>query len=159
MNAGLNHRYFAVLHMVGIWYCSAMLIRTVRFMGLIIAVVLSSCCWTSAQDDGAPASPVVVDYFYKPGCPDCKRVRYEILPELRLRFEGFYEQVKSGDLEDLYRRWNACSLILGKEVVIESEGERRFGKALRIDHKGTLVIQDQRGLEQEILAGDVSLRF
>lgn len=34
--------------------------------------------------------PVVIDYFYEAGCPDCNRVRKEILPKLNERFEGYY---------------------------------------------------------------------
>ena len=34
--------------------------------------------------------PVVIDYFYEPGCPACLRIRNEVLPELRHRYEGFY---------------------------------------------------------------------
>ena len=35
-------------------------------------------------------SPVVVDYFYEAGCPDCLRVRAQVLPQLAERFTGFY---------------------------------------------------------------------
>lgn len=34
--------------------------------------------------------PVIIDYFYEPGCPDCIRVREQIIPELEERVEGFY---------------------------------------------------------------------
>jgi hypothetical protein len=35
-------------------------------------------------------TPVVLDYFYEPGCPECRRVSREVLPELQTRYEGFY---------------------------------------------------------------------
>ncbi len=34
--------------------------------------------------------PVVIDYFYEPGCPECLRVTREVLPALHERYEGFY---------------------------------------------------------------------
>ncbi len=34
--------------------------------------------------------PVIIDYFFEPGCPECLRVSREILPELREHYAGFY---------------------------------------------------------------------
>jgi thiol-disulfide isomerase/thioredoxin len=34
--------------------------------------------------------PVVIDFFYEAGCPDCQKVKSLVLPELNERFEGFY---------------------------------------------------------------------
>lgn len=50
---------------------------------LLLAVVVAylagySCC--HAETKTIP--PVVVDYFYEAGCPDCIRVKERILPEL-----------------------------------------------------------------------------
>lgn len=39
-------------------------------------------------DTGAP--PVVIDFFFETGCPECQRVKEEILPQLESRCEGFY---------------------------------------------------------------------
>lgn len=57
---------------------------------LISWVVLTSTVLGSPSDVQNPLSPVVIDYFYEPGCPACLRVQNEVLPELRLRYEGFY---------------------------------------------------------------------
>lgn len=35
-------------------------------------------------------TPVRIDFFFEPGCPECEMVRAEILPELESRFAGFY---------------------------------------------------------------------
>jgi biotin-(acetyl-CoA carboxylase) ligase len=75
------------------------------------------------------------------------------------RFESHHGRLLSGGVDDLYRKWNEYSLVLGKEVVIES-GERRVtGKAIRIDGNGALILQDERGRQHTITHGDVSLRF
>jgi hypothetical protein len=33
---------------------------------------------------------VVIDYFFEAGCPDCQKVRSQVLPDLEERFTGFY---------------------------------------------------------------------
>jgi len=62
------------------------------FVSFACFVVLLSC---RALGQDAPSEsglpPVVVDYFYEPGCADCYRVRDNVMPELRERFEGFHE--------------------------------------------------------------------
>jgi BirA family biotin operon repressor/biotin-[acetyl-CoA-carboxylase] ligase len=89
-----------------------------------------------------------------------KRVsRRELLVETLLRFEGYYKDVLSGRLEKVYERWNDFSLVLGKQVVVESDGMKITGKALGIDQDGALIIQDPEGKEQRIIHGDVSLRL
>jgi cytochrome c biogenesis protein CcdA len=52
-------------------------------IGAVSAIVLHG---------GEPTPPpVVIDYFYEPGCPACLRIEREIIPELQRRYEGFYE--------------------------------------------------------------------
>lgn len=38
----------------------------------------------------ASVDPVIVDFFFEPGCSECRTVREEIVPVLEDRFEGFY---------------------------------------------------------------------
>jgi len=73
--------------------------------------------------------------------------------------ERYYEDVLTGRIEDLYQRWNELSLIMGKEVEIETDKEKLTGQAVQIDRKGALVIIDSHGREQKILSGDVSLKL
>jgi len=51
------------------------------------------------QSRGMPASPVVIDYFYEPGCPACLRIKNEILPDLRMRYDGLY-RLNHHDMRD-----------------------------------------------------------
>ncbi|MBT7065950.1 MAG: hypothetical protein HN919_06590 [Verrucomicrobia bacterium] len=56
-----------------------------------VGVALLACLCTSplhAQDD---IPPVILDYFYEPGCTECIRIQREVLPELQERYEGFYQ--------------------------------------------------------------------
>jgi BirA family biotin operon repressor/biotin-[acetyl-CoA-carboxylase] ligase len=85
--------------------------------------------------------------------------RNELLVEILMQFEAYYNDVLSGRTEEVYERWNDFSLVLGKQVVIESDQTKITGKALRIDQDGALIIEDGEGKEQKIIHGDVSLRF
>jgi len=85
--------------------------------------------------------------------------REELLLCILQYFEKSYPSVKSGDISGFYRRWNELSLVLGREVMIESSGEVYRGTALGIDDKGALLLREPGGGERRILAGDVSLRL
>lgn len=85
--------------------------------------------------------------------------RNVLLSRILKTLEKHYQQVLSGRIDDYYRRWNELSVVLGKEVEIESGKERFRGKAIRITKKGALVIKDNLGNEQDIFSGDVSLKF
>jgi BirA family biotin operon repressor/biotin-[acetyl-CoA-carboxylase] ligase len=85
--------------------------------------------------------------------------RNDLLVEILKQFEVSYRKMISGAIGDLYERWNEYSLIMGKDVEIESKGEKVQGTAVRIDHQGALIIKRSDGAEHRILSGDVSLRF
>jgi BirA family biotin operon repressor/biotin-[acetyl-CoA-carboxylase] ligase len=85
--------------------------------------------------------------------------RNDLLSGILKHFEEHYHDVLLGRFDQFYRRWNDLSLIIGREVVVESPKETVYGKAIRIDHNGALVIRDRRGEEQKIFSGDVSVRF
>lgn len=74
-------------------------------------------------------------------------------------FESDYLEVLSGKIKPFYKKWNDHSLILGREVEIESGDEKIRGQALRIDQQGALIIQDPQGHSRRIVSGDVSLKF
>jgi hypothetical protein len=56
----------------------------------LLSLLLLYSVQAVAQNAGIPP-PVIIDYFYEPGCPDCEKVKRHVLPELEQRFEGFYE--------------------------------------------------------------------
>ena len=63
-------------------------LAAMRMLGLCVLVLLSAPVLVEVSADDVP--PVVIDYFYEEGCPDCLRVRSQVLPGLKERFEGFY---------------------------------------------------------------------
>ncbi len=63
-------------------------------MGVTASVILA-CLFlgstvTAQEAESFDIPPVIIDYFYEPGCPDCVRVRNQIMPDLKERFEGFH---------------------------------------------------------------------
>jgi len=85
--------------------------------------------------------------------------RNGLLVEILISFEDYYGRVLAGNIAEIYDKWNERSMLLGKPVEIKTTDGRLFGRALRIDRKGALVIEDDNGKEQTILNGDVSVKF
>lgn len=85
--------------------------------------------------------------------------RNVLLAEILRNLDSYYQNVLSGHRAEFYRKWNDCSMLLGREIEIVSLLGREKGRALRIDERGALIILDDQGLEKTILAGDVSVRF
>lgn len=85
--------------------------------------------------------------------------RTDVLVEILKRFEAYYGEVASGELDKFYERWNQRSMILGNQVEIQTPEGRIQGKATRIDYSGALIIRDEHGQEQRVLCGDVSVKF
>jgi BirA family transcriptional regulator, biotin operon repressor / biotin---[acetyl-CoA-carboxylase] ligase len=85
--------------------------------------------------------------------------RNGLLVEILISFEDYYGRVLAGNIAEIYDKWNERSMLLGKQVEIKTTGGSLFGRALKIDRKGALVIEDDNGKEQTILNGDVSVKF
>lgn len=58
-------------------------------MSRFCAVLAGLLAALAVRASDAPP-PVIVDFFYEPGCVECRQVREEVLPVLASRFEGFY---------------------------------------------------------------------
>jgi BirA family biotin operon repressor/biotin-[acetyl-CoA-carboxylase] ligase len=85
--------------------------------------------------------------------------RTELLACILNEFEGSYRRFLDGGPESLYSRWNELSLVLGRDVVIDSGEEKICGKALFIDRSGALILEERGGGQRRIINGDVSLRM
>lgn len=110
--------------------------------------------WSPEADDGisSPATSILAETGEKIS-------RNHLLVRILRGFESLQRKVLAGDIADCYRKWNELSLVLGREVEIESAHGTVFGTALRIDRDGALVIEDEEGQLRRIINGDVSLRY
>ncbi|MFH1953933.1 MAG: biotin--[acetyl-CoA-carboxylase] ligase [Pseudomonadota bacterium] len=85
--------------------------------------------------------------------------RNELLVRILGFLERYYRDVLSGRMDSYHKRWNDLSLILGREIAVESEKEKIYGRAIRIDEVGALIMEDEKGRQHRIISGEVSVRL
>lgn len=68
------------------------------------------------------ATPVLIDFFYEPGCHDCERIEAEILPEIESRF-GSNCLVQPHDLDI---KTNFMNLLQLEDLTEYTESERAY---------------------------------
>lgn len=85
--------------------------------------------------------------------------RNDLLVAILQRFEGYYSDMSPGQRAIYHEKWNALSLIMGKEVEIESGRKRIQGRALRIDKEGALIVLGEMGREHRVRNGDVTVKW
>lgn len=57
-------------------------------------LVCCSLLFCVASYSGAAPEPIIVDYFYEPGCSECEKIETRILPAIEAEFAGHYALVK-----------------------------------------------------------------
>lgn len=107
-------------------------------------------------DDGTQVSGLATSVLAETGA---RISRSRLLLEILRGFENSLLKVLKGEIDGFYRKWNEISLIIGRQVVIEAEREKIYGKAIRIDEGGALIVQDKEGKQERIISGDVSVRW
>ena len=92
---------------------------------------------------------------------ECGRTisRRAVLQRLLEELDRGYETLLQGGAAELKEAWERYSMILNRQVTIMSENGRIEGTARGITADGHLLLADERGITQEIVCGDVSLRM
>jgi len=85
--------------------------------------------------------------------------REQILIRILKKFERYYYQILAGKLDNFYERWNRRSMLFGKRITIQGPGESRDGIARGIDKNGALVITNDKGKEERVMCGDISVKL
>lgn len=80
-----------------------------------------------------------------------------LIVEILKGLERYYLSVLSGNMDDVYKEWNDCSMLMGREVEIAMPKGNARGRAVRIDRTGALILENENGEEIRILAGDASV--
>lgn len=83
----------------------------------------------------------------------------ELIGHFLNRLEKLYENLAEvGDLRNLAERYNERLINKGREVrIIEGEQER-IQKAIGIDNFGGLIVENENGVRETIISGEVSVR-
>lgn len=82
--------------------------------------------------------------------------RAQLLAGVLMELERIYFSLHNGRHEAVRDEWEDALETIGKYVSVSEAGGIIEGQAVRIDHKGALVIRLASGEERHIVAGDVS---
>lgn len=61
-----------------------------RYVLIAAVITLAGIPCFAADNKSSVPSRVIIDFFYEAGCADCNRVKNQVLPDIKERFEGFY---------------------------------------------------------------------
>ncbi|MFC1884616.1 biotin--[acetyl-CoA-carboxylase] ligase [Thermodesulfobacteriota bacterium] len=84
--------------------------------------------------------------------------REEIISSILIKIDLYYKMYSQGMSLKLLELWRERSIILGKLVEIDTGEETISGRVLRVDHRGTLIIENEDGDKNEVIFGDVSVK-
>ncbi len=85
--------------------------------------------------------------------------RIEVLTSLLENLESCYEKAETEGFKEIFERWRALCINLGKKVKIIGKNESFEGTALDIDdNSGALLVKALSGKILKVVSGDVSLR-
>jgi len=75
--------------------------------------------------------------------------------QLIQNLERCYGELEREGFAPMAERWAGFFRLQGKRVKVEMMGQAVQGKAIGIDKDGALLLEDERGTQQRIIAGDV----
>ncbi|MEI6631506.1 MAG: biotin--[acetyl-CoA-carboxylase] ligase [bacterium] len=81
--------------------------------------------------------------------------RTELLQEILRRIENNYLDLKENSAGAILDKWRKSNLTLGRRVRVVSNKNTREGQALDIDTDGALLIRNDSGLIEKVMAGDI----
>lgn len=85
--------------------------------------------------------------------------RKELLSKIINNLEAFYNKFKeNGDIEEVVEICKNNSAIIGKKIKIINCGKERIVKAVNLDKDGELLIENEDGLLEKIISGEISIR-
>lgn len=85
--------------------------------------------------------------------------RGEVLGEFLNLFEMYYEIfIETEDMSGLIDTYNEMLVNCGREVKIIEKDNERILKAIGIDEKGGLIVENPEGVRESIISGEVSVR-
>jgi len=73
--------------------------------------------------------------------------------------ERNYGLLLIGEDDRIRDQWNRHSLVIGRDVLIDPEGEKKRASVTGIDRNGALLIEEEDGRASSIVCGDVQVLF
>lgn len=84
--------------------------------------------------------------------------RVELLADILKNMEELYEMVLQEGFKPVLEEWRKYSCTLGQAVKVIAPDKTYFGTAVDIDEEGLLIVRKEDGVEEKVVAGDVSIR-
>ena len=85
--------------------------------------------------------------------------RIALLSLILEKLERNYKRLLRGEDDPIRDRWKRHSMVIGKEVLIDPEGEGKRAVVTGIDRNGALLIEEEGGRTSSIVCGDVMVMF
>jgi BirA family biotin operon repressor/biotin-[acetyl-CoA-carboxylase] ligase len=85
--------------------------------------------------------------------------RVALLSYVLEELERNYELLLRGKDALIRDRWNRHSMVIGRDVLIDPEGEKKRATVTGIDRNGALLIEEEGGRASSIVCGDVRVLF
>lgn len=84
--------------------------------------------------------------------------REKVISSILKKIDLYYKMFSEGMSRELLELWRDRSIILGKMVEVDTGEGTISGRALRVDHRGSLIIENENGDKKEVIFGDVSVK-
>lgn len=81
--------------------------------------------------------------------------RLELLQEVLRKIEANYLAFQGNDGEFVIKKWREWNITIGKRIRVICQNQHIEGQAIDIDNDGGLLIRNDAGLVQKVMAGDV----
>ncbi len=83
--------------------------------------------------------------------------RVELVKGIFKNLDKYYKLFNSGQITEIIREYKEFSNFLGKRVQVEYHDAKLEGYAIDVDKEGALILRMDSGLNERILAGDVTM--
>lgn len=84
--------------------------------------------------------------------------RSDIIKNILLELENYYESMTRGNTEEIIRRWRENSVTLGRKVRIIYKNTEYGGIAKDVTDDGRLIVNCFDGITREVSSGEVSVK-
>lgn len=84
--------------------------------------------------------------------------RVEVLQEFLWQLERGYRQMISGGFGEVLEKVRSLSLVIGRDIKIDSVNGITTGRAIDIDNNGFLMVRDSEGNIHNVMSGEILLK-
>jgi BirA family biotin operon repressor/biotin-[acetyl-CoA-carboxylase] ligase len=84
--------------------------------------------------------------------------RVKLLQELLLQLEKRYRQLTGGEFSLILERFRELSVVIGRDIKLDSVNGVTAGRAIDIDNNGFLTVRDVMGNIHNVMSGEIFLK-